>query len=364
MMGHFKFQQLKARLKTRWDSVTARSRKVDMSDLQEFYRQIWLEASLQLSANFEELAPGIWKVFANGTSTLISNFKVQMDNPVILNIAGHKGLTYRILMENHLPVPDHHAFECEDIRSARQFMERYPGQFFVIKPEVGTSGACGITTQVHTGKDLVSACALASLYGRNLLIERYIAGEPYRLLILDGKLIHASRRRGSWVVGDGRSSLSELQLGGGLNSFRNGSFLAEYSAQGVSPKTIPMAGQKIYLGSFAAGTPGDGQCREFRTVFNEDATTLIGPELAEQAIRSARALDSRFAGVDVLTLDPSVGLEKSGGVINEVNTTPGLHHHYNLANQTQPPAAVKVLRHLLGNIGEVSWENPGAEKGR
>jgi cyanophycin synthetase len=58
-------------------------------------------------------------------------------------------------------------------------------------------------------------------------------------------------------------------------------------------------------------------------------------------------MNSGFAGIDIITLDPSVPLSESGGVINEVNTTPGLHHHYNHANADSSGPAVDVLKCLL-----------------
>ena len=52
--------------------------------------------------------------------------------------------------------------------------------------------------------------------------------------------------------------------------------------------------------------------------------------------------------IDIITFNPGISLESSGGVINEINTTPGLHHHYNLLNDHGTPPAVPVLKYLLG----------------
>jgi hypothetical protein len=43
-----------------------------------------------------------------------------------------------------------------------------------------------------------------------------------------------------------------------------------------------------------------------------------------------------------------VGLAEGGGVIGEVNTTPGMQHHVNLINSDKTPSAVpRVLQYLL-----------------
>jgi D-alanine-D-alanine ligase-like ATP-grasp enzyme len=49
----------------------------------------------------------------------------------------------------------------------------------------------------------------------------------------------------------------------------------------------------------------------------------------------------------VITTDPAVSLHQSGGVINEVNTTPALHHHYELPRARYPEAALHVVRAIL-----------------
>jgi len=86
---------------------------------------------------------------------------------------------------------------------------------------------------------------------------------------------------------------------------------------------------------------------ELRTTFNENVTGLVCRDLRTKAVRAAYALNSEFAGVDIITLDPAVPLRESGGVINEVNTTPGLHHHYNLINGNGSSPAGDVLKYLL-----------------
>jgi D-alanine-D-alanine ligase-like ATP-grasp enzyme len=83
-----------------------------------------------------------------------------------------------------------------------------------------------------------------------------------------------------------------------------------------------------------------------RTVYDQSVTHLICKDIRERAERVARLLNSRFAGIDVITLDPALPLEESGGVINEINTNPGLHHHYVCGDEDSTPA-LSVLSYLL-----------------
>jgi cyanophycin synthetase len=63
-------------------------------------------------------------------------------------------------------------------------------------------------------------------------------------------------------------------------------------------------------------------------------------------------LGVRLAGVDVLSRDISQPLRATGGVVLEVNSTPGLFHHYNVAEpESASPVAETVLEALLRRAG-------------
>jgi D-alanine-D-alanine ligase-like ATP-grasp enzyme len=93
--------------------------------------------------------------------------------------------------------------------------------------------------------------------------------------------------------------------------------------------------------------PADiGSSRERRTIYDEDVTHLIAPTLVSEVAPLMATLGSRFAGVDLLTNDPSRTLAESGGVFLEINTTPGMHHH--CAIEERCTVAETVLGRLLG----------------
>jgi cyanophycin synthetase len=103
--------------------------------------------------------------------------------------------------------------------------------------------------------------------------------------------------------------------------------------------------------------PAAGQTVVVKTVVNDNArrrnavvTDRIGDELRADGARATAVLGTALAAVDIITPDPCVSLRRAGGVIVEVNTTPGLHHHYNVteADSSQQGVAVPVLKSLLG----------------
>jgi cyanophycin synthetase len=348
----FRLLRLGWRFRMGWKRLRRTSTTIEMAAFTGFYERLWRDAARAVSAEMTEISAGLWRIRRGGRSTLIQNYIVQIDDPVVLNVAGDKALCHRLLVAERLPVAPHEVFTLATLDKAEAFMRRHAGESFVVKPAVGTSGARGVTTHIATPRGCRSAAVLASLYSHQILIERWIPGESYRLLFLDGEMIHASRRNGWRLIGDGRSTIAELmtRASGSGSPARGGSAVADDSnrtlaAQGLGLDSVPPSGRAVLVRS--AGELAAGQS-EIRTVFDHDATAEVGSELREQAFRAVRALGSRFAGLDIITIDPGRRLEDVGGVITEINTTPGLHHHYGLAGD--PPAvgpAVAVLARLL-----------------
>jgi cyanophycin synthetase len=62
--------------------------------------------------------------------------------------------------------------------------------------------------------------------------------------------------------------------------------------------------------------------------------------------RAAEAVGVRLAGVDVITPDPSLSLDEAGGVVIEVNTTPGYYYHY-YKRDGRVPVATLILERLV-----------------
>ena len=338
------------RARLRWTRLRGKAMTRDMSTLVPFYEHLWRDAARTLGAHVTELAPGLWRVARGASSTLIHNYIVQMDDPVVLRVAGDKALCHRLFTERGLRVPEYAVYTARELGVAEAFMKRFPGSSFVVKPADGTSGARGVTTHVVGRRACRNASVLASLYGSRLLIERWYPGESYRLLVLDGEMIHASRRRGCWVAGDGTSTIQTL-LGPKHRSTTSQRELAvTLEAQGLSLESVPEAGRAVLVRNVTQPIRGTV---EIRTVFDEDVTDAIGPGLRDDAVRAAEAIGSSFAGVDIITCDPTTSLGESGGVINEINTTPGLHHHHGLTGRAAPKApALAVLERLLCHTRE------------
>ena len=321
------------------------------------YHGYWNDAAKKLRATVHPLVEGVWEIRRDERRIRIANHVVPIDDPVTLRLAGDKAYCYQRAAALGLPVTEHLAFRLHQVDRAWAFMQSRGGAF-VVKPASGTSSGMGISTGVRTRRHLHGAAALASLYGDELLIEAMVPAESCRLLYLDGTLIHAVRRRGVRVVGDGRASIEALLRHRGLARLvADPATATTLAAQGLSLSTCLGMGVTRVVRYLPENEPF---MQEQRTVYNEVITSRISPELARGVGAMVRDLGSRFAGVDVLTNDPGTPLRTSGGVFLEINTTPAIHHHYIGPAQEAHPVAVQVLRYLLERC-EVPTAEPARE---
>jgi D-alanine-D-alanine ligase-like ATP-grasp enzyme len=341
----------------------ARSRRRAQAELAgkdlglELYRDIWAEAAGAAGARLDELGSGFFRFTRGDASTTAWFHEVQLDDAVSLRLALDKTLVHRLLTDEALPVPRHVEFHHRDLAPAREFLAQHGT--CVVKPADDGSSGVGVTAGVTTATELRRAALRASRGHTRLLIEEQVRGEVYRLLYLDGDLIAVLRRLPPRLRGDGRSTLAQLI------DAENRRRIGARGHAGVHLLTLDldavltMERAGLTLGS----VPGDGELVQVKAVTNqarpEDSETVnagVADELVSQCRRAAQAIGVRLAGVDIIT--PGIGrpLGPDHGAIVEVNGTPGLHYHYQVADPERATrVAIPVLHHLFA-------QQPGGER--
>ena len=279
--------------------------------------------------------------------------EVRLDDHLTLALMGNKLLTYRLLAEQGLDVPRHARCAPTNLEPAHRLMAE-TGKPVVVKPVSGTGGGQGVTTGVTDAKSLRRAAWLASRFDPDLIAEEQIEGASFRLLYLDGKLIDAVRRDPPRLVGDGNSTIRQLvkaenrrRLTGrpftALSPLRLDRDAQNYlTAQGLFPSSVPAADAIIVV----KRAVNENTAAENHMVCGE-----VHPATAALGARLVKNLGVRFAGLDVLCRDISKPLTRANGLISEVNTTPGLHHHV-LVSDPHSAAAVGAI--LLGHLFDTS----------
>ena len=311
----------------------------------DFYRQAWEKAALAKGATIRRLTHDLLEITRGEAIVRVERNYTPLDDPVTLRLAGNKGLVLRLLAEAHLPVTHHHEFHVRRIGDALQFLANTDGPC-VVKPAGGTGAGEGVTTGITTRRQLIFAATGAGVLPRqSLLIEREVPGENYRLLFLDGELLDAVWRRSPGVTGDGTRTIRPLIVAANEERQRAGYAVAQTVLEIDRDLRLTLARQKLSL----EHVPDAGVTIRLKTAINSNSADenecvldRVAPAVVESARRAARAVGARLAGVDLITTDLSRPLEETGGVILEVNTTPGFHFHYHKRG-----APLHVAEHVL-----------------
>lgn len=315
----------------------------------ETYRAIWHDAAAAVGAVVRPLAGDFLEISKGSQSTLVEQNLVMLNDPVTMAVTSDKRLIHDLLSAEGLPVPPHVEVDWRDLDAAFQFMDSCAGPF-VVKPATGTGGGAGVTGSVAAADDLVRVCLAVGRWGSRVLVEQTIEGQELRLLFLDGELLDVVRRKPPTLVGDGRSTLVELVE-------------HENERRANDPDHLELRALRLDLdleltakrtGCSLDSVLPDGERIQVKSAVSENArgdnSTVheLSPELVDEARRAAELAHLRFAGIDLVTPDPTASLATAGGAILEVNSPPGLHYHYVVDEPSQATrVAVPVLEKLV-----------------
>lgn len=242
-------------------------------------------------------------------------------------VAQDKDLTRSLLLSVGVPAPEGRPVEsAEDAWSAAEDI----GVPVVVKPQDGNQGR-GVATNLITREQVMNAFAAAIQESDQVLVEKYIPGNDYRVLVVGNKVVSAARREPAQVVGDGHRTIAELvdvvntdprrgeDHATCLSKIRlDAVSLGVLADQGLTPESIPPVGQIVLIRRNANLSTGGTAI---------DVTDRVHPEVAARCVEAARVVGLDIAGVDVVACDISRPLEEQHGAIVEVNAAPGLRMH-------------------------------------
>lgn len=316
----------------------------------KFYRELWQKAASEISAKFEVFDQELFRISIDGCATFVQESRVQLDDQLSLRIAGNKPLVYRIMTENGFQMQPFLDYSMSTFAKAADFLNNSSGAC-VVKPAAGTGAGNGVTTQIETVSELKKASVWAATFHRKLLIEKDIPGASYRLLYLNGEFVDAVRRDPPTVTGDGRHTIRQLIARENQRRLSDPIIAAlspimedvelklHLQKNGYHPGTVLAAGQQIAVKKV---------CNQNRRDENHSVREAVHPEIIAAGKKITELFGLKLSGVDVITTDITRPLSETGGVINEVNTNPGLHHHYLIANpENGVPVARLILEHIL-----------------
>ena len=265
-------------------------------------------------------------------------------------IAQDKDLTRSLLRQVGVPAPEGRpAQDAEDAWAAALEI----GHPVVVKPQYGSQGR-GVTTNLTTKAQVTAAFAAAKEEGRSILVERFAPGGDYRLLVVGNEVVAAARREPAQVRGDGHSTIRQLVDITNCDPRRSDDHatalskikleaiaLATLAEQGFTPDSVPAEGELVLIRRNANLSTGGSAA---------DVTDRVHPEVAARAVEAARVVGLDVAGVDVIAQDISRPLEQQGGVVVEVNASPGLRMHLDPSIGLPRPVGDAIINTLFAPV--------------
>jgi cyanophycin synthetase len=246
---------------------------------------------------------------------------------IAVDIACNKEQTKKMLDAASIPVAS--GGICVDEEDLEAVVKKI-GYPIVLKPLDGNHGK-GASINVKTWEDAVEGLAYAKKYSHRVIVEKFITGYDFRVLIIDNKLVAAAKREPAHVKGDGKQTIQQLIDETNLDPRRgygHENVLTQIDVDrdttdlleklGYTLETVPRKDEVVYLKSTANLSTGGTSV---------DITDMMHPENIFLCERISRVIGLDICGVDIMAENLTQPLKETGGCILEVNAAPGFRMH-------------------------------------
>ncbi|HEX6289074.1 MAG TPA: cyanophycin synthetase [Herpetosiphonaceae bacterium] len=266
---------------------------------------------------------------------------------IAVETASDKELTNRLLDDVGLPVPRNIVVRSADEAVAAAERIGYP----VVTKPLDVSHGRGVSLNLHDADQVRWGYEQAAQYRSKVLVERYLRGKDYRVLVINDQVVAVAERVPAHVKGDGKHTIAELiaivnrdpRRGIGHEKVLTRITVNDQAERllehaGYTLDTVLPAGEVFYLRSTANISTGGTAI---------DRTNEIHYDNIEIARRAARVIGLDIAGIDIISPDISAPLRESGGGIVEVNAGPGFRMHLQPSEGTPRNVARPVIDMLF-----------------
>ncbi len=246
---------------------------------------------------------------------------------IAVDIACNKEQTKKMLDAASIPVAS--GGICVDEEDLKAVVDKI-GYPIVIKPLDGNHGK-GASINVKKWEDAVDGLTYAKKYSHRVIVEKFITGYDFRVLIIDNKLVAAAKREPAHVKGDGKQTIQQLIEETNLDPKRgygHENVLTQIDVDrdtldlleklNYTLETVPRKDEVVYLKSTANLSTGGTSV---------DVTDMMHPENIFLCERISRVIGLDVCGVDIMAENLTQPLKENGGCILEVNAAPGFRMH-------------------------------------
>jgi cyanophycin synthetase len=244
-----------------------------------------------------------------------------------VELAGDKEDTKFILSQAEIPVPKGEIIRSESgLKDAVDYL-KYP---LVIKPIDGNHGR-GVTTDIRTWDQAVVAFESAKKISSSVVVEQFIKGEDFRILVINYKLVAAAKRLPARVIGDGISTVQQLidkTNADPRRGYGHEKVLTYITIDDITRKLLTIKGysldsviakDEILVLKDTANLSTGGT--------SVDVTDIMHPSVVFMAERISRLIGLDICGIDYMCEDITKPQSEIGGAVIEVNAGPGFRMH-------------------------------------
>lgn len=246
---------------------------------------------------------------------------------IAVDIACDKEETKNLLEAAEIPVPRGTVIRTEE--GLQEAIDKY-GYPLVIKPIDGNHGK-GNTTNITTWEQALTALEAAKQYGRSVIVEKFITGFDFRILVINYKFICAALRTPASVTGDGEHTIQWLideTNKDPRRGYGHEKVLTQITVDGFTQKildeknytldTVPAKGELVLVKPTANLSTGGT---------STDVTDEVHPANIFMCERIAKIIGLDICGIDIMASDLKTPVTENGGAILEVNAAPGFRMH-------------------------------------
>jgi cyanophycin synthetase len=266
------------------------------------------------------------------------------------SIAQDKELTRQLLYSVGVPMPEGRAaLNRGDAWAAAQDL----GLPVVVKPQDANHGR-GVSICLEDRAAVESAYDIASREGSGVVVERFISGSQYRVLVVGDEAVAASGGEAEQVLADGLHTVEEL-----VNLANQDPRRGEDSAMPLTPLVLDEISLELLrhqgLDTTAVPAAGRAVIIHHNGDLTVDVTERMHPDIAASCVVAAQTVGLDVAGIDLIAGDIGQPLEAQNGAVIEVNASPGLVMHLKPLVGNPRPVGEAIVKHLfpLGESGRV-----------
>ena len=262
---------------------------------------------------------GFFRLKYGGRSIICRESLCELTSAIAMSRCAEKDVTHNALQKAGLQVSEQMVASSQE--KNYDFLKKH--KEIVVKPAHGEQGA-GITLPVITYRELDAAIKKAGGVANKVILEKMVAGQDLRIVVINYKVVAAAIRKPPFIVGDGHHRVKQLieklsrrreaATGGESSIALDAETENCINRQGYSLKSILEKDVILQVRKTANLHTGG-------TI--HDVTAALHPTLAEAAVKAARALEIPVVGLDLMVTDVS----KPDYVIIEANERPGLANH-------------------------------------